>query len=394
MARTQQSEQDEVELALNGYDEEETSDETTRPLLGSGAFTSGVLLLTGFGFVAFGAALRFAEHVAWPLVEIRSTLQAEGATPFVVALTGFFAFGFGLVHRAARRPHVHVAPSTASDDGPDLELLTTELAGGFHRLQDTVEALGRRLTGIGEEQRALHETTHSLCQSNEESVDANDSVFRLAAGLDKLHAQVDSRVCGLVEKNAEGLAQLGGTLEGVTRELGDLQAAVSTLKGAVQALPVQIHSHGAAFGPSESPRETPVQEPTPVPQTEQAAPEIHDIYATSSPVESPAPTNDGTQIDTDRMVAEGLGALEQLEGGDTPETTEEAPANPEFQAIVDEVSQDAATSAAPPFSAAVDVEEPPAAMPAPSQQPEASREDTLESLLPEDALRDALEGRG
>lgn len=392
--------------------EEQVFEAEEPPRAAPGGFTSGVLLTTGFGFVVGGVALQLAEKIAWPLVEAREVLAGQGLTPFQCALTGFVAFGFGLVHRAARRPHVRVAPSDGGDVQESVNQMWTELVGGLHRVQETVEGLGRRMNVITHEQQQFLATLQNTVSQTKEGGDSSEAVFRLAAGLDKLHAQIDQQIGVLAKQNAEELQSLGEVLRAVSEPRPVAPAPAAPAAPGLPTPHVAEPAAPAIEPPAPAPEPaaalpTPAPKPAPMPEE---PPVAHDIYQAPPPAQEPEVAG---EIDADRMVKEGLGALDQLEGGAQASAALEpsAETHPEFFETVGslgEAPQEPPPALPSPQAAApvvspvqepvpvAPVTPPPAAAPLPitgHAQSAPAREDALEALLPDETLREALGDR-
>ncbi|MFT7542365.1 MAG: hypothetical protein ACI9K5_003344 [Gammaproteobacteria bacterium] len=388
-----------------------------------GAFTGGLLLFTGFSLVGFAVVLQFgalitarvSPEVGAKLTEVQASMAAQNIPPFFLAMAGFVAFCFGLIYRVARQSHVPVTPSPRAGAQPDFRVVATEFAGGLNRVQGNLEKIAQRITDDAHAQRVFQESLPSLLTAQGNPGQPNGEIQGLArnmaTGLDAVNSQIEQRVESLAEYHEENTRALSGQLAALSGRLQQVHELVTALSANVQAMPSMITSHAAAFGttpgqPSQHAQQssTATQHSAPTEKTQSVE---HDIFS-HVPQEEVAQVVE-TPIDTDRLVQEGLEVLGQLEDGKQPIEggPKHDPKNTEFFEAVTQIEEEFvhehgethapehAGGPAPGQGIELQVEgplsehpEPPAALPKPKpQSPE-----QLDSLLPDDVLRQALGG--
>ena len=375
----------------------------------SGAFTSTLLLTSGFGMLALGVALRFATGYSWQLDRLGEQLSAEGISPIFVAFAGFVAFGFGLIHRASHAAAKQLSTINTHSDEPDFGLVATEFAGGLKQVQEAVRGLGHHITLANHEQRTFQETLLKGITEKETASGTDDPLFRLAAGIDKLHEVIDQRIASLAQETTGHNRGLHEQVDTLGKQFQAVQGVLDNVLNTVRSLPAAITSHAAAFGTEPTVKATPVVQAA---QVTQAA-ETPALAPATNPATNPAPSSATTSeatppsprdiynnppapeqpgqgghvapeeqtIDTDRLVEEGLEVLVQLEEGRPPGAQ---PATVDEEEFFQNFAQNTGSSA----QAATPQPEPPPVLPTATP----TKEDTLDSLLPDETLRDALGG--
>ncbi len=385
-----------------------------------GAFTGGLLLFTGFSLVVFAVVLqfgavlstKFSPEMGARLTEVQTSMAAQNIPPFVLAMSGFVAFCFGLIYRAARQPHVRVAPAPRAGNQPDFRVVATEFAGGLNRVQGNLEKIAQRINADGQAQRVFQESLPTLLSTQSNPGQSNGEIQglsrNLATGLDAVNSQIDQRVESLAEYHEENTRALAGQIAALSGRLQQVHELVTALSANVQAMPSMITSHAAAFGTTPG-QTTPHGAAVTHQAVSQELPQSgeHDIY--SEGAEGDVSEVVETPIDTDLLVQEGLEVLGQLEDGQQPVAgaPEDDPKNAEFFEAVTQIEEEVthengethateqAAHPAPgngihpqaegPFT---EHPEPPAALP--KQRPQSPQQ--LDSLLPDDVLRQALGG--
>ena len=318
------------------------------PVEPSGGRTSALLFLAGCGMTATGLALALAPEYSWTVTKFARGLVANGVDFGALIAGGFVLVGLGLVARrlrpvavAAPAPAPAPEPAEDSNDSFLLEQLSEDVA----HVRASVSELTENLMTLSSEQQAFREERREQAQESPETPmgQQQNALFRLAASLDQLGAHFDERLEAHVQTLRTRFDEFNGAL-------GTVQGGMSSLQRIVTEI-----------------QNTPAPAPASVPEPQLEAPP-----APLAQVESPSEDDPQVVVDLESQSYDDgpvLDFFEDVEG------LEEEAANP--------------------------YQEPPPALPSPesgfgaglgaSAQPPSSWESSLEKLLPDDNVRDAID---
>ena len=186
-------------LPLHHHETEEAYDSVEYATPAStGGFGSFVLSSTGFLLAAGGLALATAPHFSWQLTKVGRELASMGLESGTFVVGGLLLFGLGLVYRA-----VHAAASRTTpvrDEGMnELGLYVEDLATDLALLRESTMHVCSQVEGFGQHQEALHQELraghhHAAEAEGRGAVSQHEAMFRLAASLDQLNARIDERM--------------------------------------------------------------------------------------------------------------------------------------------------------------------------------------------------------
>jgi len=291
---------------------------------------ANVLVALGLGAVAVGGLFSAAPHVSWKLHQIGLQAAGFGVAFDVVCAMGVTLFAAGLVVRAVAR--VSRQNDRLADVQVDLTLALDQLAADIADVRAGVD----QLLIVPEEESAAE----TVAGHNEK-----DALYRMAASLDQLGGRLTKRIS----------AELGAVKDG----FHELQTGVTRIAERVELLETAPAAPAPVAPVAQAPRveasmlgqEAPATfEPEPVealdePEDEEDSAVMIDLDAEETPIEL-----------LDRLTEEVEGAA----GGPTINLYDPAPAMP--------------------------------GRPEPGKQAKPKTyESSLDRLLPEDRVRDALD---
>lgn len=344
------------------------------------------LLVTGTLLLAAGLVLGFAPHYSWQVTKLARALLAWGFDPVLVGGAGFVLVSMGILGRSiAIAARQHEAPPPPAEPDFDPTVIVEQVACEVAKLEIGLARVSEDLGQL----RASHESlSHQVARGEEqESSRPYDSIFRLAASLDHVHAKLDERIGALTAEMRSQLGTLSGQVQQGSGDLGaalrrDVEALAEELRRSVAeatralvasrpapaaarpappkpAGPRPAAPRAAAAAPSPLQKAKPAKGSPPAPA--HAVPE--DIY--SMPPSAPvAPLSPMSPLSID--IEDELEVLVDLEGS----------AGASGPIVLDDVEEVGSLVRSAP-----EAEEPPGG----------ALEFDIESLLPEESLRRVLE---
>lgn len=190
-----------------------TTAKNDRPTRVRGGGLAWLLVLGGLALVAGGAALCLADRFSWQVVRVRRMLETFGVSGAPVALTGVTVLAAGMAARAALRGSRSLAAGLgAGAQSERLELVTGQLATDLASVRQAMGRLGEGMNQLAGAQMQLGTQIAEL-GATDPGKDQREGLFRLAASMDKLSAQIDERFGGLERELGERFERVAVVLE-------------------------------------------------------------------------------------------------------------------------------------------------------------------------------------
>ncbi len=190
-----------------------TTAKNDRPTRVRGGGLAWLLVLGGLALVAGGAALCLADRFSWQVVRVRRMLETFGVSGAPVALTGVTVLAAGMAARAALRgSRSLVAGQGGGAQGERLELVTGQLATDLASVRQAMGRLGEGMNQLAGAQNQLGTQLAEL-GATDPGKDQREGLFRLAASMDKLAAQIDERFVALERELGERFERVAVVLE-------------------------------------------------------------------------------------------------------------------------------------------------------------------------------------
>jgi hypothetical protein len=177
-----------------------------------------LLHLLALATLGGGIGLVFAPEFSWTLVRYGRTLSAYGVESGLLMLAGVVLFGLALVAGSFGRFAARAAEGTPRDSRTEsrLDQVEERIVGLEGSVEGVSGDLGNLLRATGAISTSLQAIRQEVAASaSHSSGHDQDSLFRLAASMDKLAAQVAERFGRLESGMAERLNAFGGFLEEV-----------------------------------------------------------------------------------------------------------------------------------------------------------------------------------
>ncbi len=338
---------------------------------GGVGFGPALLLVVGALLLTAGLVLGFAPHYSWRVTKLAKLLVSYGLDPVLVGSAGFVLLSLGLLGSAIVRRIRSLAQPQAEID---VRLIVDQVVLEVAQLEKSITAIAQSVDAF----RASQESMVGQIQTGggEDHEKRYDSIFRMAASLDHVHAKLDERLGSVSADLNRRLASLSETvLEGrnalgkqIKQELETTMRLVAELlagaRGAGAAAPPRAAVKAAAPAAPAAPASQAKPVPKATAKRRPVAPGKH------KPVE-PAP----------RPVPEDIYASPAASGIDLGD---------ELEVLVD--FHDPSLPAATEAEIFEDLEQIDSLVLHQEDAPEGeANEFDLESLLPEDSLRRVIE---
>lgn len=191
---------------------------------------AALLFLTGAVLVTAGVGLATADHFSWQLVKLRGRIEPYGVQGASVALAGVVVLGMSFAARAAVAAAKSVARAAASNDQQDgLELIAGQVAGDLASVRQAVARVGESIGSLAASHNHVLGQLEQLGSPDESGIEQRDGLFRLAASLDKLGAQMDERLHGLDAKIREKIDHVAVAIDQARSSMENRMSAASTM---------------------------------------------------------------------------------------------------------------------------------------------------------------------
>jgi hypothetical protein len=198
--------------------EENEYEEVTQPRRPLSGVWGALLVLAGLGLVAAGLGLvllpRFAPEYEWSV----RNLARQGVTGGPLAICGALLVAFGWLSRGQARMSRQVA------DQPDAQIFLEHVAQELASLHEGTQGIDARLGALRDATQGLIEAVEARESLSGTDADARDSIFRLAASLDRMAARLEQGQIARHQETATALETLGARIE----ELALQAAAAAT----------------------------------------------------------------------------------------------------------------------------------------------------------------------
>lgn len=199
---------------------------------------AALLFMAGAALVTVGVGLATADHFSWQLVKLRGRIEPYGVQGASVALAGVVVLAMSFAARAAVAASKSLARATESDDRQDgLELVAGQLGGDLASVRQAVARVGESVGALAASHNQVLGQLEQLGSADESGIEQRDGLFRLAASLDKLGAQMDERLHGLDAKIREKIDHVAVAID----------QARSSMESRMGAAPLAT-GHGSTSG--------------------------------------------------------------------------------------------------------------------------------------------------
>jgi len=184
-----------------------------------------LLFLGGLGLVVGGGGMATADHFSWQLVKIRHMVEPYGVQGASLAMIGIVVIGMSFVARAAVKASASVARSAAvNSGGKEIAMLADQVAANLAGVKRSISRLSEGVSSLLTTQnQVLQQLAHNGGEG--QTPDQRDGLFRLAASLDKLGAQMDERLQGLDSKIR---TKIDGVTDAIDRARASLASGAAT----------------------------------------------------------------------------------------------------------------------------------------------------------------------
>lgn len=208
-----------------------------KPRVRGGGYAA-LLLLAGLALVAGGLGLCLADQFSWQLVKVRRMVAPYGLHGMPLALTGVVVLSAALAGRAAVRASKSVLTGLSSHDEVDqLELLAGQLATDMANVRHALARIGETVAAVAANQNQLVAQVSEM-STTPQGPEQREGLFRLAASLDKLGAQMDERLHGLDAKIREKIDHVAQSIDTARSAMeGRLSSHATSVFGREAAAP-------------------------------------------------------------------------------------------------------------------------------------------------------------
>ena len=189
-----------------------------------------LLMLAGLTLLGGGLVLSVPDQFSWQLVKLRRMLAPYGVEGSMLAFTGLAVLATAFTARAAVRASKSVVQALSSRDQVDqFELLAGQLATDLANVRHALARVGETVAAVAANQNQLVAQMAEMNAMPDQGGDQREGLFRLAASLDKLGAQMDERLHGLDAK--------------IREKIDHVAVAIDTARSAMQG---RMSSHAAS----------------------------------------------------------------------------------------------------------------------------------------------------
>lgn len=267
------------------------------------AFGPTFLLAVGVLLFVAGLLLGFAPHYSWKVTKLARLLVTYGFDPVLVGSAGFMLVALGVLGRSLVG---RLGGAVRAQPEVDVQLIVEQVALEVAGLETSLSQITADLSTL----KATHEGLLGQVQTGGEDHEKRyDSIFRMAASLDHVHAKLDERLGAvaadlqrrlgsLAETVLEGRAALEQSLKQETETLSHLvMDFLAAMKEAMRtatpapAAPPTLTAAGGSAAPAKQAAKAAPKGRAPAPAKRKPAepaprPAHEDIYSAAA---TPAP---------------------------------------------------------------------------------------------------------